>query len=114
MEEKRRFFEEHLRELDLGVMIERSVGGRDFDELSPAGNLAGIRCPVTLIHDRNDAVVPSSQSERLFAELPEVAGRDRHRFVVTSVLSHVSPTNVLRVHELGALAGAIAPILREV
>lgn len=36
-----------------------------------AGRIAGLRCPVLVIHSRDDEVIPYAQGEKLFAAAPE-------------------------------------------
>jgi len=68
-----------------------------LDALSPAGRLARIACPVTLIHDARDHDIPPAHASKIFAELPSsTAGAMGHRLCVTPLLSHLSPA--LAVH----------------
>jgi hypothetical protein len=66
---------------------------------------------VTLIHDRNDDAVPPAQAEHLFSELETLPNNKRHRLVLTSLLSHVSASNLLNIPEVIRLANALAPLI---
>jgi len=110
-EEKRRFFNLHLKNLDLSWMVQELIDKVDCRSLSPAGSLSGLRCPVTLIHDQNDTAVPPVHAHALFSELQRDAGAYAHKLVLTTLLSHVTPTNPLNVREIVKLARALSPIV---
>lgn len=55
-----------------------------LDALSPSGVATQIRAPVYLLHDRNDAYVPYTESRDLNAELTAP-----HEFVTFSIFQHV-------------------------
>jgi pimeloyl-ACP methyl ester carboxylesterase len=111
-EEKRRLFERHLRALPVFPVAARAVDRRAAAALSPAGRLAGVRCPVTLIHDRLDGLVPLRDAERLLDELKRAPGGERHRLVVTELLSHLTPVRALDVVGLARLGAALEPLVR--
>jgi len=111
IEEKRRFYDRHLHNLDIAGVIRRSLEPAVLKKLSPAGNMSSLKCPVTLIHDRHDNVVPPVQAERLLSELQTLHGANCCRLVMTSLLSHVSPSDLLKVHEIVQLAHALAPLV---
>ncbi|SFU52762.1 alpha/beta hydrolase [Halomonas korlensis] len=46
--------------------VERVIGHR-FDAIAPVTTLPRVRCPVLLVHGRNDEVIPPSDAERLLA-----------------------------------------------
>ncbi|MGE5838813.1 MAG: alpha/beta hydrolase family protein [Deltaproteobacteria bacterium] len=110
IEEKRRFYDCYLRDLDTEV-FKRFPGPEVLKTLSPAGNLEHLACPVTLIHDRHDQVVPAAQAESLFSELKSHPISKDHRLVLTSLLSHVSASNLLNIHEVIRLAQALSPLI---
>jgi pimeloyl-ACP methyl ester carboxylesterase len=112
IEEKRDFYDRHLHNLDIAEMFKRSLVTKVFKTLSPAGSIDGLKCPVTLIHDRNDGAVPAVHAERLFSELQALPGNNRHQLVITSLLSHVSPANFWKVHEILQFANAFAPLIQ--
>ena len=109
-EEKRRFYDHYLHDLDTEV-FKRLPEPEVLKKLSPAGNLEHLDCPVTLIHDRNDYAVPPAQAERLLSELETLPNNKRHRLVLTSLLSHVSASNLLNIPEVIRLANALAPLI---
>jgi pimeloyl-ACP methyl ester carboxylesterase len=108
--EKRRFYDHYLRDLDTDV-FKRFPEPEVLKRLSPAGNLEHLACPVTLIHDRHDRVVPATQAERLFSELKARRGSKNHRLFLTTLLSHVSASNLLNIHEVIRLANALSPLI---
>lgn len=110
LEEKRRFYDHHLRDLDTKV-FDRFPDPKVLKGLSPAGSLGHLGCPVMLIHDRHDQVVPAVQAERLFSELQTRHPNEDHRLVLTSLLSHVSGSNFLNIHEVIRLANALTPLI---
>ncbi len=63
---------------------------RRFDDLSPLAYLSGIRAPLILIgHDRDDAVIPVSESRRLRAALADRPGVHYTEF---GLFQHADPT----------------------
>jgi pimeloyl-ACP methyl ester carboxylesterase len=111
-EEKRRLFEQELRELDLVAKCMNAHDPEVVAALSPAGNLDGLRCPVSQIHDPADAIVPQEQAEALHAHLSSLPDGDRHGLLVTTLLTHVTLDSVLKLGELRRLFAAMAPIIR--
>jgi pimeloyl-ACP methyl ester carboxylesterase len=110
LEEKRRFYDHTLRDLNSEV-FNRFPDPEVLKKLSPAGNLEHVACPATLIHDRHDQVVPPAQAERLFSELKTRHNNKDDRLVLTSLLSHVSASNLLNLHEVIRLANALSPLI---
>lgn len=110
LEEKRRFYDHYLRDLNSEV-FNRLPEPEGLRELSPAGSLEHLPCPVTLIHDRHDQVVSPAQAERLFSELKMRHSNKGHRLVLTSLLSHVSASNWLNGLEVIRLANALSPLI---
>jgi pimeloyl-ACP methyl ester carboxylesterase len=108
--EKRRFYDDYLRDLDPEV-FKRLPESEVLKNLSPAGNLEHLDCPVTLIHDRNDHAVPAAQAERILSELETLHSNKNHRLVLTSLLSHVSASNLLNIPEMIRLANALSPLI---
>ena len=110
--EKQAFYERTLRGLAIVGPVVRSLEPGAVATLSAAGQLTGLRCPVSLIHDRHDAAVPLDHLEPLWAELPaRTAGGPGHRKVLTSLLSHVSLSGGLRLAEVWRLCAALAPVV---
>lgn len=110
--EKMAAHERHLRGLDLLGAEERAADPTADEALSPSGKLGGLRCTVSLVHDRHDHVVPSSHSDRLFAELRALPGGDRHRLVLTTLLQGRAGAALPPLGELLHVFGALGPLLR--
>ncbi len=62
--------------------VQRVIGAR-FDDIAPLASMARVRCPVLLVHGRDDETVPFADAERLQAAgagraalLPLQAGHD--------------------------------------
>ena len=113
-EEKLRFYQQRLLPLELvpGELSYLQQNVR-LDRFSPAGKLDGLPFSVSVIHDREDTMVTPDHSERIHAELHagRVAGV-AHRLLVTGLLDHVSLKDLTRVKEIGALLGALAPVIQ--
>jgi pimeloyl-ACP methyl ester carboxylesterase len=77
---------------------------------SPAGQLGGLCCPVGLLHDPNDALVPPHHAERLAAELGALPQAPQVDVLVTPIFSHVDLAR-LRPSELLRLALILSPLL---
>ncbi len=54
--------------------VERVIGHR-FDAIAPVTTLPRVRCPVLLVHGRDDRVIPPEDAERLFASRGETPAR---------------------------------------
>jgi pimeloyl-ACP methyl ester carboxylesterase len=106
-EEKLRFFEAHLAPLALATRPADDAAV--LAALSPAGQLAGLRCPVGLVHDPDDRLVPVSEAHALHAELCRVAPA-RHRLLVTRLVRHVASSGLPRPGEALRLAAMAAPL----
>jgi pimeloyl-ACP methyl ester carboxylesterase len=109
-EEKRRFFDHELRSLDLVSTAIASLDRPTLRALSPAGQLAGLRCPVSLIHDQHDSVVPPAQAEKLREEL-RVGSNVLTRLLITPLLSHVDLGALLHPGRVARLVAALAPLV---
>jgi pimeloyl-ACP methyl ester carboxylesterase len=112
LEEKRRFHAAHLADLDLLALEERDGDCAAYEALSLRGKLSRIACPVRLVHDRHDHVVPCGHSERLFAELKALPGGERHGLLITSLLGARKSVVLPRPTELVRMFAALAPLLR--
>jgi len=111
LETKRRFYEQHLRRLDIFEYLAKHVSPGVLAALSPAGRLARIACPVGLAHAVDDDIVPAGHARLIAAEL---AGRPhlRHACVVTPLLTHVTPSGLLRHGvDLPRLASLLRPLV---
>jgi pimeloyl-ACP methyl ester carboxylesterase len=112
LEEKKKFYHQYLREPDMAEIIRCAMKPDVVRELSPEGNISGLACPVTLIHQRNDPVIPQAHAEHLYKELLLLANPERHRLIITSLLSHVSPSNIWHIRDAVRFSLAMAPILQ--
>ena len=98
-EEKRAFYDAKLAgSAVIGSDVE-PVESAELAMLSPEGRLSALSCPIGLVHDRTDSLVPWEHSQRIFDELTAATPGLGHRLVVTSLLQHVRPTKVLELRE---------------
>lgn len=112
LEEKRSFYESSLVGLDIGALAQPIMNSSVFDALSPIENrLADLRCPVTVIHDPQDPIVPAAQGKMLFSALRQAAPDHDHQIVVTDLISHVNPVLLPRRGDLSELYRALSPLL---
>jgi hypothetical protein len=88
IDEKRRTVR-HLDGVDLGEILHEASRGA-VAGLSPAGKLLPIRCPVSIVHAANDAVVSVEHAERIVAELNRRGQAIPTRFLVTPLMAHVT------------------------
>jgi pimeloyl-ACP methyl ester carboxylesterase len=109
-EEKKNFYHRYLQGLDMTEMNQRISEPGVLKELSPEGSLSGLNCPVTLIHQEDDPVVPGVHAERLYSELKRLPNPERFRLVMNSLLSHLSPANIFHIRDAIRLSLALAPI----
>jgi hypothetical protein len=86
-----------------------------LDAMSPVRSLAEIHAPlIVLLHDRDDGVIPVSESRRLRAAL---AGRDGVHYTEFTVFRHLDPTTgkpspVALAGELVKFGRAVYPLFR--
>lgn len=83
---RRLLAEQHVPYVPLGWYVTRHVQrviGHRFDTIAPLATLPRVRCPVLLVHGRDDHTTPFSDAERLHATggsksqlLPVAAGHD--------------------------------------
>jgi pimeloyl-ACP methyl ester carboxylesterase len=112
LQEEMAVHERHLHGLDLLGAEDRHADPAAYEALSPAGRLAGLSCPVSLVHDRHDHVVPCAHSARLFAELRAGPAPNRHHLVLTTLLQGRARMRIPPLGELLRIFGAFAPLLR--
>jgi pimeloyl-ACP methyl ester carboxylesterase len=105
---KRDFYDRHLRGLHLVEQALLEVPRASVTALSPAGQLAGLRCPVSLIHDEHDTLVPAQHSRRLHAELRGLGKTST--LLVTPLLSHVALSEVRHLPDVWKLCAALEPL----
>lgn len=108
LDEKKEFHNRYLRDFGLNGEELRMADAETAAALSPAGVLEHILCPVTLIHDRNDTLVPPEHSQQIHSHLQRLPNPKRHRLVITTLLSHVPPGKMFRPRDVIALANSLA------
>lgn len=110
-EEKRAFFDRYLADLDVARLQDSVADTATYAALSPAGQLDGLRCPVSLVHDTHDTIVPAAHSQRLYEDLQRLAEPRQDTLLVTELLSHVTLAGMLRLGDLRKLHAALAPVI---
>ncbi len=110
IEEKRTFYQRHLGsevliELEKAMMNDELCG-----QLSPAGKLNAIRCPVGLLHAAGDSLVPSEHARGIARELS--ASGTIPRMLVTDLLNHVDFSNAFNLAQWYRLATLLLPLVR--
>lgn len=86
------------------ALVEAAIDAADRGWLDPRPQLGTIRCPVHLVHGRDDDVIPYTQSERIAAALPEAA---RRKVLLTGLYGHTGQAGV----GLGALLRELRSML---
>lgn len=94
LQDKRAFYQSHLRQLDLVQLEKESRDAFIHSSLSPAGRLHGLRCPIGLLHDPNDGLIPADHAQALQKELSTHG--IRHQILITPLLSHVDVSGMRR------------------
>jgi len=110
-EDKRAFFEQKLRGLGALAVEREHLDWAVLEALSPAGKLAELRCPVYLLHDPLDPLVPPAQARQLLDELRERSGAPEQRLLFTSMLQHVSLADVFNLGEVRRLLATLLPLI---
>lgn len=109
--EKQAFFRKNIAPLDVLQVAQRLHSPDVLAAVSPVGKLDRVLCPVSLVHDVHDGVVPPEHSRRIHEELQR-RGLDRKQtLLLTRLLSHVALRDALRLGELGRLLKALRPIV---
>ena len=81
------------------------AAGDAFDWLDPRPLLGGVRCPVYLVHGRDDDVIPYTEAAKLQRAMPESA---RVTTLLTGMYAHTGKTGLAQLASLGpALAGEL-------
>jgi hypothetical protein len=87
-----------------------------LDAMSPMTRVGGIEAPLlVLAHDRDDAVIPIGESQRLVAAL---AGRSGVRYTEFTMFKHLDPTKVklppvALARELVKFVVSVYPLFRQ-
>ena len=79
-------------------------------EVSPEGQLAGLRVPTFLVHGAADPVIPSIETRWLATEVPSGQLRET---LITPVLGHTDFTNTLPLSDYWRILRVMAGILGE-
>lgn len=91
--------------------------GERLNAMSPTTYLTDLRAPlIMLMHDRDDPVIPVSETRALYAAL---AGRTGVHYTEFTVFKHLDPTKsnpspLALAHELLRFGGAIYPLFEQV
>lgn len=109
--EKQRLFDDRLKGLGLPRLGAGQWDRAVLEGLSPKGRMAGITCPVSLLHDSHDTIVPPEHSRRIHAELVGSAPERSHRLLVTPLLSHVTLADAIRLADVTKLFRALGPVV---
>ncbi|MFH1436391.1 MAG: alpha/beta fold hydrolase [Pseudomonadota bacterium] len=113
MDAKISYQENVLQKLDVIDVYERTLDHELLRAISPSGKMHKLGCKVLLLHDSDDQLIPPDHSRKLFEELTSGGNRKGHRLLVTSVLSHVNPGNLLRVNQMLTLVKMMGEIFIE-
>jgi pimeloyl-ACP methyl ester carboxylesterase len=110
-EDKRAFHRDHLAGRELVDLARRYGDRQPYEDLSPAGKLDGLRCPVGVVHDVADPLVPPAEARALHAELASLDGGERHGLLITPLLTHVDLRTLLRFGELARFFKLLEPLI---
>ncbi|MCJ7526369.1 MAG: alpha/beta hydrolase [Candidatus Aminicenantes bacterium] len=106
--EKKEFYQRCIHKLNWQQFLDSACNREEWQKISPTAGLENLKCPVTLIHDRYDPVIPPIHSEKLYADFQQRSQGKKNRLVLTSLLSHVSPGQLLNVKEIFEFSSAMA------
>jgi pimeloyl-ACP methyl ester carboxylesterase len=107
--EKVAFFEARLRALPLRAVD--PAADATLAALSPAGNLAGLACPVALVHAPDDPLALPGEAEALLAEVRRAAPAQDHDLLVTRLVAHVVAARLPRPGEALRMLSLLAPLV---
>ena len=79
------------------------TAGDAFDWLDPRPLLSGIRCPVYLVHGRDDDVIPYTEAAKLHAAMPKGA---RVTTLLTGMYAHTGKAGIAQLATLGPALAA--------
>ncbi len=108
--EKHAFYRHHLSHIRWGDLENEALDDMRRQRLSPAGRLGGLECPVKLLHDAGDPLVPAAHARSIAREL--AAEGKTHRVVITDLLDHVNPTRVFNLVQWYRLADNLRPLVQ--
>jgi pimeloyl-ACP methyl ester carboxylesterase len=109
--EKQAFFQKSIEPLDMLKVAQRLHAPDVLAAVSPSGKLDRVLCPVSLVHDVHDGVVPPAHSRRIHEELQRRGSDRKQTLLLTRLLSHVALRDALRLGELGRLLKALRPVV---
>ncbi len=102
------FYEQHLAGPDPVAFEYFHRDPAALAAVSPAGQLGGATCPIALLHDRGDRLVPPGHARALGEELRGLPNGERHEVLVTGLLSHVGLGDLSKLGDLPALLDCFA------
>jgi pimeloyl-ACP methyl ester carboxylesterase len=109
-DEKLSFCQHHLSNVRLWDLERTTLDDKRLQQLSPAGKLGGLECPVGLFHAAGDSLVPAVHAERIAREL--AAEGKAHRMLITDLLDHVDVAKVFRLVQWYRLADHLRPLVQ--
>jgi len=90
-----------------GALIDRALGRLDHGHLDPTDACRRVRCPTTIVHGRDDDVIPFTQAAKLHAMV------HGSRLILTGLYAHTGHGGVgprALIDELGAMVGILDAI----
>jgi pimeloyl-ACP methyl ester carboxylesterase len=94
--------------VELGKRAVARAAGR-LDWLDARPHLGGVRCPVHLVHGRDDDVIPWTHAEELRRAFPHTAGVHKH---ITGLYAHTGQTGLLDLIKMApAAAGEVRAMM---
>jgi pimeloyl-ACP methyl ester carboxylesterase len=109
LEAKKLALLEHAKSFDFVDLMERYQRRTLSGELSPAGHLHKVTCPVALLHDPNDRFVPADHLERIRHDLDARNGCTPTATLTTPMLSHVRVDPKRNLLDAGRFIGLLKP-----
>ncbi len=108
---KRDVLLQHGRHIDYAELMARYQSRDLAKELSPAGSLLQVTCPVGLLHDPGDRFVPPEQALRIAQELDARPGYPKTAILTTPLFSHVRITPARKLLDWPRLVRLLRPVL---
>lgn len=108
--EKHAYYQRHLSHVRLWDLERATLDDIRRQQLSLAGRLGGLKCPVKLFHDAGDPLVPAAHARSIAREL--AAEGKAHRILITDLLDHVNPTRVFNLVQWYRLAANLRPLVQ--
>lgn len=111
-EEKMRFYERVLKNMDIEPLCRQFVQDEVIEDLSPQGKLSSIRGRVMILHDQYDNLIPPEQSEKIMAELRLRQEGTMQKLLVTPIVSHVMLRSVWKFFDVFRIMDIMGEIFR--